>query len=76
MLRQDIATIKVALIANGSPVSALKEAVDAFDAIGRNLARQLVAYVPMTKTRREKWERANFQQIEITARNLKADFES
>ena len=75
MLRQDIGTIKATLIANGNPVSALKEAVDAFDAVGRNLAQQLVAHVPMTKARRDKWEKANFQQVELTARNLKADFD-
>lgn len=75
MLEQDIESIRKELNAGSKTTTALKEAVDVFDAVGRNLARQLVAHVPMTPARRQKWERANFQQIEKVAEDLRRDFD-
>ena len=75
ILRDDLDKLKAHLQADGNATTALKESVDLFDSVGRNLARQLVAHVPMTKGRRAKWEKANFQQLEVVAGNLKEDFD-
>lgn len=58
MLEQDIEAIRTELLGGGKATTALKEAVDVFDSVGRNHAQQLVAQVPMTPTRKEKWGRA------------------
>lgn len=75
LLRHDLDGLRTGILAGASPTTALKEAVDAFDAVGRNLARQLTSLVPMTKSRRARWDRVNFQQLEATARILKSDFD-
>lgn len=75
MLTSDIETIRTSLGSGGSMVSSLKEAVDSFDSIGRNYARQLVKHVRMTPTRKAKWERMNFAQVETVSKELMADFD-
>lgn len=75
MLTADINAIRAGVNAGTSTTTALKEAVDAFDSVGRNYARQLTSLVPMTPIRKKKWERANFAQIETVAKNLKDDFD-
>jgi hypothetical protein len=75
MLVTDIEAIRAGVNSGTSTVTALKEAVDAFDSTGRNYARQLVSLVPMTPTRKTKWGRANFAQIETVAKHLKDDFD-
>lgn len=75
MFEMDIDAIRSALNGGGSPTTALKEAVDAFDTVGRNYARQLLGQVPMTPARRAKWERANFAQLSDVASDLKSDFD-
>lgn len=75
MLTTDIEAIRATLGAGAAPVTALKEAVDGFDSVGRNYARQLVKHVKMTPARKTKWERMNFAQIETVAKALKDDFD-
>lgn len=75
IFKQDIENIRATLNAGGSPVTALKEAVDGFDTIGRNIARELCGRVPMTPQRRSKWQRANFAQLGDVAAALKTDFD-
>lgn len=75
MLEQDIEAIRTELLGGGKATTALKEAVDVFDSVGRNYARQLVAQVPMAPARKEKWGRANFQQIDKIPEDLKRDFD-
>jgi hypothetical protein len=75
MFETDVGLIRSALNNGGSPSTALKEAVDAFDTIGRNYARQLLNKVPMTSARRVRWEKANFAQLIDTAADLQRDFD-
>jgi hypothetical protein len=60
MFEEDINSIRTTLNAGGQASGALKDAVDAFDTLGRNYASQLCCHVLMTSQRRTKWERANF----------------
>ena len=76
MLEADVEALRNAV--NGGSIqlaTALKEAVDGFDTIGRNIARQLCALVPMTPARYGRWEKANFAQLDDIATGLKADFD-
>jgi hypothetical protein len=75
MFEEDINAIRTGLNAGGQARSALKDAVDAFDTVGRNYAGQLCSHVLMTSQRRTKWERANFAQFGDVARDLKRDFD-
>lgn len=75
MLLADIEAIRAGVNAGGNTVTALKEAVDAFDSFGRNYARQFMAHIMMTPARKTKWGRSNFAQIETVAKNLKDDFD-
>lgn len=75
MFQADVEAVRARLTTGDNPTLCLKELVDAFDAVGRNIARQLISHVPMTKARREKWSKANFQQISSIASDLKRDFD-
>jgi hypothetical protein len=75
MFEVDVDANRSALNGGGSATTALKEAVDAFDTVGRNYARQLLGQMPMTPARRAKWERANFAQLADVAADLKSDFD-
>ena len=75
IFHQDIENIRAALNAGGSPVTALKETADCFDAVGRNIARELCRQVPMTSRRRSFWEKANFAQLADVANRMRADFD-
>jgi hypothetical protein len=71
----DISKARDAINAGMQLTTALKEAVDGFDTIGRNIAQQLCHLVPMTAARRVKWERANFAQLSDVAEALRIDFD-
>jgi hypothetical protein len=75
MFEEDIRAVRDSLNAGSQVASALKDAVDAFDTIGRNYANQLCCHVLMTSQRRVKWERTNFAQFNDVARGLKRDFD-
>lgn len=75
MFGADIDLIRSALNNGGSSSAALKEAVDAFDTIGRNYARQLLSKIPMTSARRTRWEKANFAQLSDVSADLLRDFD-
>jgi hypothetical protein len=75
MFEEDINSIRTTLNAGGQASSALKDAIDAFDTLGRNYASQLCCHVLMTFQRRTKWERANFAQFNDVATGLKRDFD-
>jgi hypothetical protein len=74
MFEKDVDVIRTSLNSGGNASTALKEAVDAFDTVGRNYARQLCSRVLMTAARRTRWERANFAQRSEVANDLKRDF--
>ncbi len=73
--RRIVGLIRSALNDGGSSSTALKEAVDAFDTIGRNYARQLLSKIPMTSARRTRWENANFAQLAGVSTDLVRDFD-
>lgn len=76
MLELDIAKARDAVNKGDIHLAtALKETVDGFDTVGRNIAQQLCAHVRMTPSRRTKWERMNFAQLDEIATGLKADFD-
>jgi hypothetical protein len=75
MFEEDLDAIRASLNTGGQVRSPLKDAVDAFDTIGRNYAGQLCNHVLMTSQRRTKWERANFAQFGDIARDFKRDFD-
>jgi len=75
VFHQDIENIRARLNAGGSPVTALKETADCFDAVGRNIACELCRQVPMTSRRRTYWERANFTQLGDVADRIRSDFD-
>jgi hypothetical protein len=64
MFEEDIRAVRDRLNAGSQVASALKDAVDAFDTIGRNYANQLCCHVLMTSQRRSD-----------VARGLKQDFD-
>jgi hypothetical protein len=72
---QDVENIRAVLNAGGSPVTALKETVDCFDTVGRNIARELCRQVRMTSRRRAYWEKANFAQLGDVVDRVKTDFD-
>jgi hypothetical protein len=75
MFEEDIRAVRNNLNAGSQVTSALKDAVDAFDTIGRNYANQLCCHVLMTSQRRAKWEKANFAQFSNIASGLWRDFD-
>lgn len=76
LLELDISALRNAVNSGGiSPATALKEAVDGFDVIGRNIARLLCKLVPMTARRRAQWQRSNFAQLDEVTNGLGSHFD-
>lgn len=62
-------------VAQGQYAHCIRNAVAAFDSLGRQLAKQLAARGSMTETRRKDWRRKLFHALRSCANSLREEFE-
>lgn len=74
-LEKDLNAIRGRINNGGQNEACVKDAVSAFDSYARQLAKQLVARIPMTQARRNEWERRKFHALQPRANSLKDHFD-
>lgn len=74
-LRKDITAIEQAIKAGTRIDGCARDAVAAFDAVARSVARQLAHRVPMTAKRRNEWKRRLFHDLARAAEDLGSHFD-
>lgn len=56
-------------------VSCVKDVTSLFDSLGRKFIKQFLNRIPMTKRRRQNWEKRKFHNLNLAASSLKTDFD-
>lgn len=75
MLQQEIAAIRKRINSSGSYSNFVKDAISAFDTMGRNYAQILRKKIPMTPARKARLEKLSFHNLETFAAFIQAAFD-
>lgn len=71
----EIATLRNRVQSTSAYEAGLQDAVTCFDSFARQIAKQLVAHVPMSLRRKNEWKRQLFHNIESAADALSSQFD-
>ena len=74
-LEKELAGIRNRINTTPQHSSCTRDAVAAFDSFARQIAKQLVARIPMTQKRHKEWERQLFHNLRQCADDLKSMFD-